>query len=215
MRIKFRFTLPIIVSLFSFWIWRVFANSIFLGIILVVASLAIFYKRFFLSLFLFLLLSGLVFNQAYDKSIFTTSSLENYTLENREVYFVRDFGKFYTNRFGIFLHKNVSYPLFKIQKNLFYNFDPNQYFFAGHPRERADGLEFEKFSFLFLPFFLIGLFISLEKFTKREALLIAGIIFLSTFFNPGYSLGSLLFFPLLVCLISLGIERVIIWLKDI
>jgi hypothetical protein len=212
---KHKIIIPISISLLSCWLWYILGHSLIIGILVTILSLTFYNKKIYISYLLLFLISALIFRQVYDKNIFLTSILENDGLEKEEVFFSKDFGKLYKNRIGIYLHKSVGLPIFKLQKNLFYNLDPNQYFFAGHPRERANAVEFEKFSFIFLPFFIIGLYFLVSEPIISIIFFVMVTTFMSVFVNPGYILGPVLFFPILVYLISLGLEKTILWLKNI
>lgn len=58
---------------------------------------------------------------------------------------------------GRYLENKPLYIFHKFEQNLLRTMDLNLYFFGSHPRERSGIKEFEKFSFLFLPFFILGL----------------------------------------------------------
>ncbi|MDO8573679.1 MAG: hypothetical protein Q7R77_02915 [Candidatus Daviesbacteria bacterium] len=79
---------------------------------------------------------------------------------------------------GRYLGNKPEYMFYKFEQNLLRSMDLNLYFFGSHPRERSGIREFEKFSFLFLPFFIFGL-LRLVKFSP-------------------WQLGTSLFIPLLV-----------------
>jgi len=51
----------------------------------------------------------------------------------------------------------------RVTDNFLSQIDPNLYFFAGHPRERLGVVEFEKFPFIFLPFFLFGAYTAIKN----------------------------------------------------
>lgn len=131
----YKFLIPVFVSISSFWIWRILDGSAVVGLLVILLAVTLCVKKIYLSYLLLFLISILIFKQAYDRNIFITGSLENSKLQKEEVFLAEGFGKLYRNRVGVFLYKVVSLPIYKIQKNLFYNLDPNQYFFAGHPRK--------------------------------------------------------------------------------
>ncbi len=56
---------------------------------------------------------------------------------------------------GRYLENKPLYIFHKFEQNLLRTLDVNLYFFGNHPRERAGISEFEKFSFLFLAFFIL------------------------------------------------------------
>jgi len=64
--------------------------------------------------------------------------------------------------------------LYRIQKNLSDAVSPNLYFFSNHPNERVGIKEDEKFPYLLLPFFIIGL-LGIE-FRKNKTLLFFSVI---------------------------------------
>lgn len=51
----------------------------------------------------------------------------------------------------------------KIINNVIAEFDLNRYFFAGHPRERIGVDEYEKFPYILLPPFLVGVYEAVRK----------------------------------------------------
>lgn len=57
-----------------------------------------------------------------------------------------------------FLEGDVNTASERLQRNFFETIDPNVYFFGGHPRERVWANDFEKFPFIFIFPFFIGLY---------------------------------------------------------
>ncbi len=96
--------------------------------------------------------------------------------------------------------------LSSLQNHFFATLDANHYFFAGHPREKANLEEFEAFPYVFLPFFLLGLFSLLSS--KKTIFLLpfaASFTFLS-FLSPNHPLGPFLLFPFLAVSIATGLQ---------
>ena len=52
---------------------------------------------------------------------------------------------------------------YRLRDNFSQLIDPSTYFFAGHPRERIGDIETEKFTFIWMPFFIIGCLLWLRK----------------------------------------------------
>jgi hypothetical protein len=104
----------------------------------------------------------------------------------------------------------------RIEKNFSQVVDPNLYFFANHPRERVGIKEFEKFPYIFIPFFLVGIF-SLIKNRSTGFLKISKLILIASLTLPiilisliGHKnpFGSFTLFPFLTIAISFGVERI-------
>jgi len=111
------------------------------------------------------------------------------------------------HRFNLvdFLEGDFTTGASRIERNLFETIDPNVYFFAGHPRERIWASDFEKFPFLFLFPFLIGLYnLILSK--KRLLFFTLGVsTALLSIIGHQNSLGPFILFPFLVVITSNGL----------
>lgn len=90
--------------------------------------------------------------------------------------------------------------------------DPNTYFFASHPRERVGMQEFEKFSYVMLPVFIVGLFELYKKQRKLLAIFVL-VILLFGFWNANTKIGPLVFFPFIAVSIYLGLKRSYVFVK--
>lgn len=93
----------------------------------------------------------------------------------------------------------------KWEQNLLRSIDLNLYFFGGHPRERPGIREFEKYSFLFLPFFVVGLYCSISL--KKWSLLVSCLVPLIVISVAGQDnqIGPFSLFPFFTATISLGL----------
>lgn len=70
--------------------------------------------------------------------------------------------------------------LYEVQKRFFQYLDLNYYFFANHPNSRVGITEIEKFPYIFIPFFIYGLYkLILNKNYKYFVFLILIILYLS------------------------------------
>jgi hypothetical protein len=99
----------------------------------------------------------------------------------------------------------------QIKTNLGEAIDPNLYFLANHPRERVGIIEFEKFPYVFLPIFLLGMY---ELFRNNKFLLIwIGLIPLLVTSMIGHKslLGAVGMFPVISIGIALGLEEYFRW----
>ncbi|MBI2596857.1 hypothetical protein HYW41_01760 [Candidatus Daviesbacteria bacterium] len=215
--------IQLIVIFLNPWWWIIFQRNIWVGLLVIILSLVVF-KYFWYSNIEKLLLPLLIFTaisffisvkDAFDISIFRYSTLEIQQLNKRHEFYANGLGKIYTNRISLSYFKDFNLPISKLQRNFFGNLDPNQYFFASHPRERAGVEEFQKYIPLFLPFFVIGLLYSIH--VPLLALLIYLVIvsLISSVISASYNLGPILFFPLINFMITIGIILSLKFLKTI
>ena len=79
---------------------------------------------------------------------------------------------FYKLNLKNFLEGELHTASFRIQRNFFESIDPNIYFFGGHPRARVWANDFEKFPFILIFPFLIGMYLVV----RRKLFLIWGIV---------------------------------------
>ena len=135
----------------------------------------------------------------------TLSPEEKLRQDNKHLYFSHNLGKLYLNKVGLYFHQNLDLPLYKLQSNLFSGLDPNLYFFAGHPRERAGVGDFEKYLFLSLPFFIAGIVIAVQKKLKVIAYYFIAAATAGVLLRPDFIFGPVLFFPLINVLVFLGV----------
>lgn len=195
------------------WWWVIIQRNIWIGLLIFILSLVVFVyfwqiKSTKILLVLVMLTTTVFFvavREAFDESVFRNSALDIQQLSKRHEFYAKGLGKLYTNRVSLTYFKNFNLPLSKLQHNFFANLDPNLYFFASHPRERLGVEEFQKYSPLFLFFFIIGSLYSI--YVPRLAFFVYLIIIslVSSVVSSKYYLGPVLFFPLLNYLITTGI----------
>ncbi len=199
------------------WFWFIVKVNPLILLVLVIFN--------FLLLFSLIKLSGRIINaivaalfaililfnlqQGFDKSISAQSIDQNISQNKRHGYYSASLGKLYTNKISIYYYTKISRPFTKLQKNLFSTLDLNLYFFGSSPRERTDVSEFEKYSFLMMPFFLVGIYAVVKKRMLSVKLYFIAAILASSVINANYLLGPVLFFPLINTVITLGFLAVI------
>jgi hypothetical protein len=105
-----------------------------------------------------------------------------------------------------FEQRKETISIYKIGKNFSEVIDPNLYFFANHPREKAGAKEFEKFSYILLPIFILGLFELKKRHLKYLILTLSPIVFISIIGNNS-PLGPFSLFPFFTIIISLGLKK--------
>ncbi|MDP2860303.1 MAG: hypothetical protein Q8N98_01155 [bacterium] len=201
------FLIFIIVS--SPWTWMIFSDSFFLGVLVFAASL-FFYRSLSKDKIGFLtiaFLSALLFFQyqtTEKKPLTYLSPAEQEFRQSRIGEYPASFSPF--NRW--IEKRPEAIAVSNFGENFFESIDLNLYFFANHPRERAGVWEFEKLPFLFLPFFLYGLFLIVSS--SRTLLLLLGgitpIIFTSIIGNTN-PLGPFSLFPVFVAATAYGVRR--------
>lgn len=110
---------------------------------------------------------------------------------------------------GKFLQSRQAFMIYKFQENFFRSLDINEYFFAGHPREREGIREFEKFNFMLFPLFILGLYMAIiKRYTRLFIGLIVLHLVLGVIGTNNY-LGVFILYPYYVVLITLGVMKYI------
>lgn len=202
---KWRKAIALTVGIFgNLWIWKIVNFNLVIALLLVVATLAL-YKN--LRYLFITLLAVILFFQYKTTNI---QSLTNLTNDQQRVQEIRLKAYPYSDRqIGLWLEgKKEVIALGRIRKNFFENLDINQYFFASHPRERVGITEFTKFSYLLLPFFLLGLYKLIKKSASWTILtFLAPMILLAVTGNQN-PIGPFSLFPILSLAIIYGIEKI-------
>lgn len=205
----------LLVSLANFWIWRILNLNIPVGVLLIIISWLL-YSSFLknnypkatnlLLAIIFAFLSLWVLKTGFDRSITISSTEEIDRMNQRHGFYANDLGNLYQNRLSIYYYTNINPVIFKIKRNFFYNLDPNLYFFASHPRERAEVGEFDKYPPFYLPLFIIGILSFIRKsITRVTAVYFIGTVVISTLIRPAYNLGPVLLFPVINVIIASGL----------
>lgn len=88
--------------------------------------------------------------------------------------------------------------------------DVNYYFFASHPRETTESGSSEKFTYLLLPFLIIGLYILIEHNNKLYFSLFSISLLISTLSDHTSGLGYFLIYPFL----SVGTLAGVVFVKE-
>jgi len=147
-------------------------------------------------LFPLLSLGFLLSRKPIPETIFKIDDLEIFYLnERRLLYPNQTVGRFFENK--------ATRIFYRFKKNFFEGLDPNLYFFASHPRERLGIVEKERFNWLFLPIFLIGVYWQIKK---RKYWLITYFLTTLIFISLFIQMNSYLFllFPFFLFSIFLG-----------
>lgn len=196
--------ISLLISLFANpWIYKIFAVNFFLGILILFTTILLLKnKRLFLLLFI-----PVLFFQ-----IQTTNRLSLTAISNDERRVIDMRLRAYPSKFlriGYWLEERKESIAFnRIITNFFENIDPNLYFFSNHPRQRVGIKEFEKFPYILLPFFLLGIFDWISKKNKLFWIIsfFIPLVILSIIGNNN-NLGPFSLFPFFVVSISKGLKK--------
>lgn len=194
----------------NFWIFRILNNDKVLAVLLIATSFGLFLfyhirsKRYFVQA---LILSILVlFFQYQTTEVTTLSKLDVYEYQTQQKR-LNEYPPLNVPLAHYLEQRKEAVSFYKIVKNFFEAVDLNVYFFGSYPRPRIAVSEFEKFPYIFLPFFLLGLKIIISK-RKVFLILIASSLLIVCLIGYKNNLGLFSIFPIFCLLIYLGLERV-------
>lgn len=204
--------LLLVVIFSASWSWHIFKLNPLIFFILIIFNLLLLRITLkpaagivkLITVVLFLIFCFYNLQSGFDKSVWVMSPDQILKQDKRHLFYSAELGKLYTNKISLYYYTRLSEPLARLQRNLFSNLDINLYFFGSHPRERAGVEEFEKYFFLILPFFLIGVFSVIKKRYLNLGLYFLAVLPMSAFISQNYLLGPILFFPLINTVITLG-----------
>lgn len=194
----------LLISLFAnLWIYKIFVANFLLGVVILLATILLLKNnKFFLLLFIPILLFQI---QTTNKTSLTAISNDDRRVIDMRL-------RAYPYKFlrlGYWLEERKESIIFnRVVTNFFENMDPNLYFFSNHPRQRVGIKEFEKFPYVLLPFFLLGVFDFVSKKNKLLWLIsfLVPIIVLSIIGNRN-NLGPFSLFPFFAISINEGLKK--------
>jgi len=221
-----KWALFLIVILGNNWIWKIIESNFWLGMVVVMACILLFLEilprwghsiynfngmltsRWLALVVLMMVLMWQQWVMTNRVSLNDVSAEERFMRQDRVGYYPEFF-----RRAGVWWElRPEMVGARKVGENFFQAVDLNYYFFANHPREVVGVPIVEKFPFIFLPLFLIGL-AQLMKFRKMSIkfwwLTGWGFVFPIGFLsmighdNP---LGPVVMFPGMVAVTYLGME---------
>lgn len=206
----------IIVALTNFWIWRIIKIDLLLGLALILLNAVFIYlidikfnrKFFLITTFLSLFISIKILVSGFDYNLTVLTPDQQKQLNERHGYFATDLGNLFQNRYMLRFYKDV-YPYMNVYgRNIFNSLSPNLYFFANHPREREKVEEFSMYpSILIIPF-LVGLIYLLNSSGNLIFGYVLFALLITGFVKQTYIFGSVLFFPLINLIISIGFLKI-------
>ena len=212
------FVLVSFISVLNFWVWRILQTNPILALTLILTSLISLFYLITLQkkcLLVLLILMGIIFYYQWGLTnrinLIELSSPQQHAQNERVVsYPIKEMnvtGKTFHYPLGnLFDGRKETIAFYRLQQNLFESLDLNYYFSATHPRERVGIIEFEKFPFIYLPFFVIGLFlIQYQKIKLFLCLTFIVPLLLLTFIGPNSTLGSFVLFPFVLATILFSV----------
>lgn len=203
------------------WVWKIAGLNLFVFLILIFTTLLLWFflfKSFKKNLFYIgLTLLGILLIFQWKTS--TEQSL--ILLENDEQRIQSERFKYYNPslhyarvlfaRLNLinFLEGDFNTVSTRLQRNFFETIDPNVYFFGGHPRERVWANDFEKFYFILIVPFFVGLYYLILN--RKKFVLIYSLISISSLTLIGHKnlMGPFILFPLFVICIWYGILKLL------
>lgn len=206
--------------IFNLWIWKILFSNVFLGILLIGFTILLFkfLSRNIIKKNLLILSILFLFICLFQWKLTPKVSLTN--LDNDQIR-VRDMrlNEYPPIFFNVgsktiwlpiahwFEGRKESIAIGRIKENIFSFIDFNQYFFASHPRERVGIKEIEKFPYIFIPFFLLGILDLVKR--KKDKYFIFFLVMLPllliSLIGNRCELGPFVTFPLIVLTISFGL----------
>lgn len=140
--------------LLNLWIWKIVSVSLLIGLVVILTTI---FRVKKIGIFLLFLL--LFFQVKTTNRVPLTHLSEDEIV--RQIQRMREYDN--PRIAHILEERPEALVFFRIQNNLSQLVDPNFYFFANHPRERAGINEFEKFPYLLIPFFIYGFYKLVRK----------------------------------------------------
>jgi len=125
------------------------------------------------------------------------TSSEEVIINKRQVFFVYEMGKVFSNRFSLFYFDVVKPVVYKYMINVSSVFDLASYF-------SGNSNVFLRLFFIFLPVFVVGSYQFLTRLKSIGWICVFVLVFLSGFIDGG---GSIIFYPLIIISLVLGLKR--------
>lgn len=201
------------VTIFNLWLWKILDFNLLMGILVIITSIFLWLSFsvgkkyfFYIALGLFILLIFAQWQTSYKTPITYLNENEKLIQQTR----LRAYPPlFYKIPVANWLEQRKEAIFFyKLEENFSEAIDPNLYFFANHPRERIGVVEFEKFPYILLPVFILGLF-SLQKKDGNNILLGLSPLVLISIVGNSNPAGPFALFPFFAVTISRGLEHLL------
>ena len=193
----------------NIWIWKIFSFNFFIFLFVIIASILLYQdfpkkKVTKKSIVVFVLLLIIQYLTTDKVSLTNISNYDRYIIDTRLKVYPPD-----KVRLGHFLEeKPVMLVARRIKSNFFDLLDPGLYFFASNPRQRVGFNEFEKFPYILLPFFVIGMFRVFKKENLKLLVLTLLVpVSILSIIGTNNPLGPFVVFPFLVVVITSAFQK--------
>lgn len=194
-----RFPFLVVVLLLNLWTWRILSTNLLLGLVLISTTLCLSVllvkpNKKLTGILAILGILLLILQWTTTKGVSLTN-LTNDQIRVRDMR-LREYPPIYFLPIAHWFEgRRESIAFFRLLNNFSEAVDPNLYFFANHPRERVGVKEFEKFPYIFLPAFLIGILILAER--KKKVFLLSFLLpfVVLTLKGGDHPLGPFTLFP--------------------
>lgn len=198
------------------WIWKIFSFSLLLGVLIIASSISLLIyfeknKKAFLAIAFILLI--FVFAKSFPQTVNLSFNEQEKLLEIQRV---KEYPPITLLPVAHWLEERPeTITVYKFTQNLSLVLDPNLYFFANHPRERAAYSEIERFTYILLPFFVYGIFLLISKKKYLFLILFSGIpLLVYSITGLNKNVEPLLFFPFFIVTIYSGITEFLIKIPE-
>lgn len=204
-----KFSPLIFVIIFNLWIWKIFNFNFLIGITVILTTVSLYYKKLTLTILFFILILFLQYKTSSINSLTFLNGDEKIVQEQKmhgypPVYISLGTKKVYIPVSNWLEARPEILIFYKLQTNISEVVDPNLYFFANHPRERAGLKEYEMFPYILIPFFIFGISKTEKKDLKFLLLSISPLILLSLIGNSNKA-GPFSLFPFVANSVSVGL----------
>lgn len=193
----------IFVLIFNLWIWKIFNFNFFIGLIVVCTSVSLYFRFFKITLVLFILL---LFIQ------YKTSSINSLTFlnDNEKMQQIVKMHAYPPSLYRLanwLENRPEALVFYKLEENLSEVVDPNMYFFANHPRERVGVVEYEKFAYILLPFFVLGI-VKLKRDDLKYLFISISPLALICLIGGSSPIGPFSLFPFITVMTASGLKPI-------
>ncbi len=200
----------IFVVIFNLWLIKIFWYGVSIGMVVFLASVAVYLsvqtgikKYFYIAAFFIFLLIIFQYNISLKVPLVFLNEYQKIEQRQRMRGYPREL-----YRFANWLEQRKEAVIFyKIEDNFSEVVDPNLYFFSNHPRERVGVVEYEKFPYILLPFFVIGI-LSIKKSGLNILLLSISPLILLSLIGDSSPIGPFSLFPFLAVYTAIGLEPI-------
>lgn len=205
----------ILIIALSPWFWKIVASDLIIAALLVITTLLLGFlftnksKSLYLGLILsFGLLLLLQIQTTKIQSQTDLSNDEQRVVDIRKALYTSDFSLIRLLIFKLNISEIAEGPvniaIERVTRNFFETIDPNVYFFGGHPRERVWANDFEKFNFIFIFPFLLGIIAFIVKRQRIISLMLITTFLVFSYIGHLNDFGPFLLFPFITLFIALG-----------